>query len=259
MSVYKSILRNSSGYSVSIVVGRIVSVLMLPITTHFLGPADFGVLELLDLTLYVFGTLVGIQLGESLLFYYFATNSTETRNHVASTAILGSFMLGTVIATGGWFMAPGLSQAVFRDPQYTGLLRLACCNLGLTCPMETGLSWLRAHNLPFRYNVVALLRIGIAAVLNFVFLAFYGLGVASLQWSALVTTGILSVALCSWVMWQTGCFFPFPDCGSSSASERPSRSAACSCWCCTMATGSFSSARLRSPISGSTEWLISWE
>ncbi|MCL6432168.1 MAG: hypothetical protein K6V36_15135, partial [Anaerolineae bacterium] len=70
-------LASTGLYGISLLLTRTASFLLFPVYTRFLSPADYGVLELLDLTLYAFGTLLGMRIGDALLYRWAACSSDE--------------------------------------------------------------------------------------------------------------------------------------------------------------------------------------
>ena len=63
--------RNTLVYGAGIVARRIASFIMLPVYTHYLTPADYGVLELLQLTVDIAVILVSAGTTAGLLRFYF--------------------------------------------------------------------------------------------------------------------------------------------------------------------------------------------
>ena len=64
-----------------------VSIIMLPIYTRFLTPEDYGVIELMMMTLDIAGILMANRIGEAIFRYYSAANSQRSKKAVISTAI----------------------------------------------------------------------------------------------------------------------------------------------------------------------------
>ncbi|MBV9744295.1 MAG: lipopolysaccharide biosynthesis protein, partial [Acidobacteriia bacterium] len=57
--MFHDLLKKTSTYSIATIAGRALSVLLLPIYTRFLTPADYGVMELLDITVNLVSLLLG--------------------------------------------------------------------------------------------------------------------------------------------------------------------------------------------------------
>ena len=57
-------------YGLGIVLSRAVSFIMLPIYTRYLTPSDYGVMELIGMTLDVISMIAGAQIALGILRYY---------------------------------------------------------------------------------------------------------------------------------------------------------------------------------------------
>ncbi|PJA27338.1 MAG: hypothetical protein CO189_07460, partial [candidate division Zixibacteria bacterium CG_4_9_14_3_um_filter_46_8] len=64
---YRRILTHSSIYIFGMLISKAVGFIMIPIYTHYLTPADYGVLELLTMTSDVIAMLIGVGLAQSVL------------------------------------------------------------------------------------------------------------------------------------------------------------------------------------------------
>ena len=68
-AIYKTIGTSSVVYSAGIIASRMASFLMLPIYTRYLTPRDYGIMELLDITMTIFATLVAGRFGEAAFLF----------------------------------------------------------------------------------------------------------------------------------------------------------------------------------------------
>src|SRR5438876_10203653 len=55
--ILKKIGTNTLIYSLGGILGRAIGFVMIPVYTRYLTPADYGIIELLDLTTYLIGTI----------------------------------------------------------------------------------------------------------------------------------------------------------------------------------------------------------
>src|SRR5579863_4054168 len=117
-SVYKNVLKSSSIYVIAIVVQRLASVILAPIYTRYLNPAAYGTLELLDLTVGIFGILMGSTFTYSLYYFHARAKDSDERGLVISTSLFGAAVLGLAGAIMGLALAPQASRLVFQTPQY---------------------------------------------------------------------------------------------------------------------------------------------
>ncbi len=192
---FGNILRKSGTYAVAVIASRAVSFLLIPLYTHYLTTSDYGVLELLDLTVNFIIVFAGLRLGQALFYFYFAEADEDMRQRHMSTNVLASVGLGAVISTASWFLSTPLSSFVFGTPQYAPLFRLTAVSIGFAIPMETFLCCLRTFNEPGTYAAISVARMLLAGVLNIVFLVRFRMGVASMLWSGILSQALIAAAL----------------------------------------------------------------
>src|ERR1035441_10327999 len=80
-------------YSVPMFFRIPLSILAIPIYTRYLTPADYGIMELLDLTSLLIAALIGSNFGHSLYYYYAEAKTEEGKAQCISAAYYGSLFL----------------------------------------------------------------------------------------------------------------------------------------------------------------------
>ena len=107
------------------IVTRLASSLMLPLYTRLLSPADYGVMELLDLTASIVGLLFGARIGAALFYYYFSATTQRDKDQWIGNLFLFSIGLGALIAAITLPAAGLISTIVFGTiPRYASYFRL---------------------------------------------------------------------------------------------------------------------------------------
>ena len=61
---------------------------MVPVYTHYLTPADYGVLEILTLVSVILSMILSVRLESAVVRFYFEYNDTEDRNSLISTVLI---------------------------------------------------------------------------------------------------------------------------------------------------------------------------
>jgi O-antigen/teichoic acid export membrane protein len=197
--VYKKLLRSTAVYSLSVIAERAAAFVMLPLYTRFLTTADYGTLELLNLTASLVGMFLGVRLGQSLFFFYFNATSTKEQNLFISTAFLGSCMAAIVLVAIALPFCPEISQYVFATKAYSFCFKLLFVSLGASLPVEVGLSYLRVTEQAALFVKVSLCRLVGGVALNVMLLVACHLGVTALLWSSVtlaVTTAVWMSRYC---------------------------------------------------------------
>lgn len=186
-------LQSTAIYSIAVIAGRLSSFLLMPIYTRFLTLSDWGVLELLELTLYVFGTMVGMRLGDALLYHISKSEGDPAKSKaILGTAFLGALGLSGVFALIGHFSSPWLSELVFGTSAYTLHFRLMFYAFLFALPQEVGLSYMRAKDRTNHYLYASLLRLVCSAVCNLTLVVGYRAGALGMLWGGLATAVLMA-------------------------------------------------------------------
>ncbi len=193
-SLYKRIIKTAGIYSIAVAAGRMASFLLLPVYTRYLSPADYGVLELLELTSFIFSALIGMRIGDALFYYYAKANTPELKQQAVCTVFLGAGLLGAVGGTVGVALSPVLSKMVFGSEIYAAYFRMVFLTFSFSLSVEAGFCYLRALDRPVSYVGASIARLVVGIVLN-VTLLMSGLGIYAVLWSSLLTTAAMAVYL----------------------------------------------------------------
>src|ERR1017187_7676155 len=195
--MFRDIVKKTGTYSVAMMASSAMGFLLLPVYTRYLTPGDYGVMELLDLTVNLGGLLVGARLGSALFYFYFSAETEEEKQTCISTAFFGSLLLGCVCAAISLFGASALSQIVFGTANYARYFRLVFFGLGFSMPVEMGYCFMRTFGQSGKYVRVNLCYLAGTAVLNVVLLIVFRWGVSAMLTSSL--TGFVLVA--AYMVW----------------------------------------------------------
>src|SRR4030095_13503053 len=129
--VLKKIGGHTMIYAGGTLANRATSLLMIPFYTRFLAPPDYGVLELLGLTTFVIGAMVGLGLNAAIMRFYYDQPTDEGRREVISTAILFGIALLMVVYVVLFAASPLIALSVFKAQTYSGYLRIGFLSLCL--------------------------------------------------------------------------------------------------------------------------------
>src|SRR5260370_28115115 len=112
----RELLKRTGTYSLAGLTTRAASFLMLPVYTRFLSPADYGVMELLDLTTTIVGLLLGARVGSAVFYYYFAASSPREKDDCIGNVFLFPIGLGLAISAVTLPAAVLLTSMSFGSP-----------------------------------------------------------------------------------------------------------------------------------------------
>ncbi|MHB1170536.1 MAG: lipopolysaccharide biosynthesis protein, partial [Longimicrobiales bacterium] len=207
----KGVARQTVLYGIGMLAARALSFVMLPVYTRFLSPADYGIMELINMTLDVVMSVAGAQMVSGVYRFYHKTQLHVDRQRVVSTAFL-LFMatFGTLGLTAA-LMAPHLSLLLFDTQSHVITIRVAAATMALTPTILVPQAYLRVRDEAGLFVASNMGKLAISAALN-VILLIRGWGVLAIFTSALVATVLIGGSLTLRMLRQTGI--------------RPSRSAA---------------------------------
>jgi O-antigen/teichoic acid export membrane protein len=175
-------------YALAVLADRGLSMILVPVLTRVLTPAEYGVMDLLDLTTSLIITLAGVRLGQAIAFFF--TNSTDEGNRLkyVTTALLGALAIGAAISCLIMITASFLSDLVFHSPGYTSYFRLLGVSLGLSIPMEAGLAYIRVLGKAAVHARICVFRSVLTVSCMFLFVVHLRAGVAGWLWSAILSS-----------------------------------------------------------------------
>ena len=116
-------------YGTGVILSKAVAFVMLPVYTRYLTPADYGVLQLIDMVVEVASIVAGSRLGAGIFRYYHKAETPEQRRAVLSTALIVILTSYAAAATAMYFSAPAIARVALGDVQHVALVRIADSNL----------------------------------------------------------------------------------------------------------------------------------
>ena len=181
--------------------GRLVGFLLLPVYTRYLTPADYGVIELVNLSLDLISIFAGTRLLGGMFRYYHKATTPDDQLTVVSTTVVmvtaGYLAIGLLCIAGAELIA----RIALGDPAFAPIVRLAACSLLTQVLMLVPLAFLRLRN---RFRIVigaSLIKLIVQVSANVVLLARFGLGPRAPFVSTLI--GNLSVGIVlTFVLWR---------------------------------------------------------
>jgi O-antigen/teichoic acid export membrane protein len=186
-------------YTAGVVLNRAVSLVMLPIYTRFLTPADYGVLQLVEMSLDLIAILFGSHLGAGIFRLYQKTDVPAERAAVVSTAFGVVSVAYAAAGAAAYLAAPWVSEVVFGSERHADLVRLASGTLAMQGLVLVPLSYLQLMKRPVAYVAANSAKLLMQLTMNIALVVIAGMGprgviIGNLV-AHLVLAGVLSVVL----------------------------------------------------------------
>jgi O-antigen/teichoic acid export membrane protein len=184
---------HSALYGSADVLGNVVNMLLTPVYTVFLGPVDYGNLQLLALLTTAAKIVFRLGLDAAFFRLYYDLDAARRRRLVGSVAVFAGLVAAVLYAVLVLAAAP-LAGVLLGDPARAGWVRLALADVFFGSFAFVPLNLLRIQDRPALFSAYSLGRHLLNTVLK-VTLLMLGLGVTGVLWSDALATLALSAAL----------------------------------------------------------------
>jgi len=150
--------RQTALYGIGLLAGRALSFLSLPVYTRLLTPADYGVIQLIEMTFDMLTILAGSRIGHGVFRFYHKASGDQDKKAVLSTALIVLFATYTVIALAAWWSAESLSTLIFGTATYATAIRVAALSFPWGGMMGVAMGYLRLKDRATTFVALGLVK-----------------------------------------------------------------------------------------------------
>ncbi|MDY0131702.1 MAG: oligosaccharide flippase family protein [Desulforegulaceae bacterium] len=190
---FKELIKHSAIYGSANFLKKGIGFLMIPVYTRFLTPADYGVLELLDLTLEIVGMIVGMRLGGALIRYYHNYDSKEDKEAVFTTALIFSAILSIFLLCVLQLFSKNISFLVTGTDEYLLSFQMVFICFAIQNIYLISETYLIVQKKSVLYSFLSTMTLVLSLSLNILFVVFMGMKVYGILLSMLITKSINAV------------------------------------------------------------------
>jgi len=189
----KALFKHTTIYGMGGVLGKMVGFLMIPFYTHYLTPADYGTLELLDLTLSLMGIVLTMWMNAAIIRHYHDYEDDHNRGQVIGTTLIMAALIGIGVAALGIAWARPLSSLILKTPAFYPYIRLVSLSFFVSCITAVSWSYLRAKQQSVFVVGTGLLNLVLSLGLNVYFIAYLRVGVIGILYSSLISGSVIAL------------------------------------------------------------------
>jgi O-antigen/teichoic acid export membrane protein len=182
----------TAGYSLVTLLGPIVTILLVPLYTRVLAPADYGVVDIALTFASLIGICINLGIDQALNAFFFDDGPDHQRNLI-TTAALFAGGCGLVAGMAMAALATPLAVALFKDADRSPifyLLALSSITSAIYGIMSAGL---RLQMRVKRVNVLGLTNLAATVVINIALILVLHLGATGIIIANVVTSLIVCV------------------------------------------------------------------
>src|SRR5271166_2717345 len=141
----RRLLKHTGIYGAGTVLSKAVGFFMIPFYTHYLGPADYGTLELLDISLTLIGLVLTTWMHASIIRYYHDSDDPQENNRAVSTMLIFAFVVGAAVGSCGIYCSRYLSNLILKTPDLHSYVTLISLALVVSSVNVVCVAYLRAR------------------------------------------------------------------------------------------------------------------
>lgn len=196
----KFLLTHSSIYGLGTVVSRVIAFVLLPLYTRYLTPADYGILETIDITTAMIGLVVTIGISQALSRFYYISDNPIERNSVVSTTYITYAFISLLCLPFLIYGADPVAKLLFTHEKYGYFLKISFITLVLGGLVDLAMMYLRLKKKPLIFISLTTVRLILLIIFNVVFIVYYEMGVIGILYSSLIVRALYAVVLTSTIL-----------------------------------------------------------
>lgn len=191
---FKRLANQIAVYGLGDIISKIAAILILPIFSHYLSPADYGVVAILTVTnsLIIGLTDLGLTNG---VFRFFYDEEEKNRGKLISTAQIACATIPFILAIVAMIFAKPISLALLGTDRYAYLVAINFLSIPLNIISTVPLARLRMEERAKLYSTITISKIIVGILLNVVLVVLFSRGVAGLIEGQLITALVFAVII----------------------------------------------------------------
>jgi O-antigen/teichoic acid export membrane protein len=189
-------VHHSAVYGLGNVLAKALGFLMLPLYTHYLEPRDFGLFEIMDLSITIFGMVLQMGIAPALLRSYAAAPTQAEKNKAASTAFIFTGATGLVTFLFGFAFIRPISSILFGAAVPSKYLLLSFSSFVLSYAAGPFRIYLRALEASAKLVMLDTVYTLVLCALNIFFVAGLKIGLLGILLSPLIVNAVWVVVAC---------------------------------------------------------------
>ena len=180
------------------------SLLLLPLYTHYLTPADYGLVELLSSIIELASLVMGLRVGAAIFKFHADARTAQEKRRVLSTALTLLLIANVIAAACIQMFSSTLAQWLAAPPGFDTALRLFSLTLVVSALNETFFAFLRIEDRSVAYVATSAAKFFLQLVLNIVLIGGFGLGYWGIIWASLISSVVLALGFGIWLLPAVG-------------------------------------------------------
>jgi O-antigen/teichoic acid export membrane protein len=196
--------RDAVIYGIGNVMRRAASLVMLPVYTRLLTPRDYGLLQMLDMTVDVAAILMSAGMTAGVMRFYFKATTERARREVVVTA---TWLVLSLNAAGAILLSLGagpIHEHILGGAGASFYVYIAAANFALGQLLTMPMLLMQIQGRAKLFSIVSIVQLVSQLSINILLLVVFHLGPLGILVSTLVTNIVVGGAASVWMLRQVG-------------------------------------------------------
>jgi len=189
----KKLMGDSFVYGLTSILSRFIGFLLLPLYTRILTPADYGVLNIVNTTVFLLTMFVVLALDSASGVFFWDKEYEKNEHPIFASWFWCQLTTAAFFAALLAFLAPVLSEALFKTRNHAYIFRIAALILPVSVIPTMIWNWFRLHRRVWSttifVSISTLLQIGLTVY----FIAYTRVGTVGFFWAQVIANGLMSL------------------------------------------------------------------
>lgn len=191
----RKIGRNSVIYGIGTLIRNVTALVMLPIYTRYLTPADYGAVEMLTMVVNLASMILGLRITQAMFRFYILEDSFSKKNKIISTVFLSTLALSLLGVFVFYSLSSLIVPLIFGDNSYVNIYRVFLVTLVTLAVTQTGMAYIQAMQEPKLYLSFSIFSLALQVVFNIYFIVYLELHLWGVVYGSICSSLIVSLAL----------------------------------------------------------------
>ncbi len=194
-SKFLTTIRHFIIYSIPNIFNKFVGFLLLPLLTSYLGPKDYGIWTIFEITITILSQILTFGQAPAYVRYFFITNSNGVRKEYFTTIFFTLLIINGTFLVATLGLSSNIASMFVQPALFEQLIQMAGVIIFFRVLITFLLSDLRAKERPSLFAAIVITQAIILLILIVVFLKYFNLGLIGVMYSHLVSNFVASILL----------------------------------------------------------------
>lgn len=186
----RRLMKETAIYGLSTIVGRLLNVLLVPLYTHAMAPAEYGLVATVFSYIAFLNVVYNHGMDFAFMRYYKQPEDEQAGKAVFTTALLSHLFWPLLLTLAIWRFAGPLALASGVPESLADVIKYSAFILYFDAVALVPFAHLRMRERAWTYAGVKVLNISLNLALNYLFLFRWGLGIRGVFLASLITSAL---------------------------------------------------------------------